>query len=67
MASLRKTSDDTVTMAESLDFKCIDCGQVLKTENGFNIRIERLHKGLNPSTPEKERSNSNSPVPYLSQ
>ena len=57
--------DATVTVAESLDFKCIDCGQAFKTEKGLNIHIGRLHKDLNPNTPEKERIYSNVEEPSL--
>ena len=36
-----------------------------KTEKGLNIHIGRLHKDLNPSTPEKERIDSNVEEPTL--
>ena len=62
---LKKTSDTTVTVAESLDFKCNDCDQVFKTEKVLNIHIGKLHKDLNPSTPEKVRINSNIEEPTL--
>ena len=62
---LKKASNITVTVAESLDFKCNDCDQVFKTEKGLNIHIGRLHKDLNPSTPEKERIDSNVEEPTL--
>ena len=62
---LKKTSDATVTVAESLDFTCNDCGQAFKTEKGLNIHVGRLHKDMNFNTPEKELINRNVEEPAL--
>ena len=48
-----KTSDATVTVAESLNFKCNNCNTTFKTERCLNIHNGMLHKNPYLKTPEK--------------